>query len=107
MTHLLNTAVAALVLIGTGLQAYVSLRQVKENDPDGHRAFVTVDDLKAEFTPARHPVRWMQRRREVSLLLRESPEEARLYKRVWLQMASWLLLTVAAAFAVLISLLSE
>jgi len=99
-----RTIAAVFALLGTGSQAYVSLRQLKEFDPEAHRAFVAVDDLKTEFAALRHPVRWSRRRREMQQLLKESPQEARLHHRVQWQIGSWTLLTVASAFAVITAL---
>lgn len=97
---LLDVVVPILALIGTGIQAVQSLRQLKEVDPEGHRAFVAIDDLKVEYSVTRHPVRWYARRQEMAQLLRESPREAQLYKRVRLQLAGWGLLVLASALAV-------
>lgn len=97
---LLDAVVPILALAGTGIQALQSLRQLKEVDPEGHRAFVTIDDLKIEYHFTRHPLRWYQRRQEMAQLLRESPGEAKLYKRVRLQLAAWGLLVFASALAV-------
>lgn len=101
---LLDVLVPTLALVGTGIQGVQSLRQLKEVDPDGHRAFVAIDDLKIEYRLTRHPVRWNQRRREMAQLLRESPVEAKLYKRVRLQLAAWGLLFLASALAVIAAL---
>jgi hypothetical protein len=103
--NLLDAVVPLLALGGTAIQAVQSLRQLKEVDPEAHRAFVAVDDLKIEYSLAQHPVRWIQRRREMAELLRESPAEARLYKRVRLQLAAWLLLFVASVLAVVAAFL--
>jgi hypothetical protein len=59
-----------------------------------------VDDLKIEYALTRHPVRWNERRREMAQLLRESPAEAKLYKRVRSQLVAWLMLFFAAVLAV-------
>jgi len=82
-----------------------SLRQLKEVDPEAHRAFVAVDDLKIEYSLTRDPVRWYQRRRQMAQLLRESPAEAKLYKRVQLQLLAWVLLFFASALAVVAAIL--
>ncbi len=103
---LLDAAVPMLAMIGTGIQAVQSLRQLKEVDPEGQRAFVAIDDLKVEYPFARHPVRWYERRREMAQLLKESPHEAKLYKRVRLQLAGWGLLVLASALAVVAAFLS-
>jgi len=92
---------ALFALLGTGLQGYASLKQLKELDPEGHRAFVAVDDLKTEFLFWRHPIRWFRRRREMRAMMKDSPREALLYRRVLRQIAAWALLTVASAFAVI------
>jgi hypothetical protein len=94
---------AIFAFLGTGGQAYASVRQLKEVDPEAHRAFVAVDDFKEEFSPLRHPVRRSQRRREVKLLLKDSPEEARLYRKVMWQVGSWSLLTVASLFSIVVA----
>lgn len=99
--NLLNTLVPIVALGGTAIRAIQSLSQLKEVDREGHRAFVAIDDLKIEYPFGRHPVRWYQRRREMVQLLRESPAEAKLYKRVRLQLAGWGLLVLASALAVL------
>jgi uncharacterized membrane-anchored protein len=99
-----GTIAAVFALLGTGSQAYVSARQLKEFDPEAHRVFVAVDDLKTEFSSLRHPVRRSRRRREVQQLLRESPQEARLYRRVLWQIGSWTLLTMASLLAVVTAL---
>ena len=104
MIDTFGTIAAFFALLGTGSQAYVSLRQLKEFDPAAHRVFVAVDDLKAEFSSLRHPASWSRRRREVQQLLKESPQEARLYHRVLLQIGSWTLLTVASLLAVITAL---
>jgi hypothetical protein len=96
-----GTIAAVFALLGTGLQGYVSLKQLKELDPEGHRAFVAVDDLKTEFTFTRHPVRWFQRRGEMRAMMKDSPREALLYRRVQWQIVAWALLAVASAFAVI------
>lgn len=99
-----GTIAAVFALLGTGSQAYVSLRQLKEFDPAAHRAFVAVDHLKAEFSSVRHPARWSHQRREVQQLLKESPQEARLYHRVQWQIGSWTLLSMASLLAVITAL---
>lgn len=96
----LDIVVPTLALVGTGIQAAQSLRQIKDVDPEGHQAFVVVDNLKIEYPVTRHPLRWYQRQREITQLLRESPAEAKLYKRVRMQLAAWALLFLASAFAV-------
>lgn len=98
--NLLDIVVPILALGGTSIQAIQSLRQLKEVDPEAHRAFVAVDDLKIEYSLTRDPVRWYQRRRQMAQLLRESPAEAKLYKRVQLQLLAWVLLFFASALAV-------
>ncbi|MGB4916143.1 MAG: hypothetical protein WBO89_00335 [Propionicimonas sp.] len=45
-------------------------------------------------------MRWNERRREMAQLLRESPAEAKLYKRVRSQLVAWLMLFFAAVLAV-------
>lgn len=102
--NLLNTLVPIVTVVGTGIQAIQSLRHLKDVDPEGHRAFVAIDDLKIEYPFSRHPVRWYRRRGEMAQLLRESPAEAKLYKRVRLQLAGWMLLVVASALGVVASL---
>mgnify|MGYP000857349893 CR=1 FL=1 len=102
--NLLGTLVPIVALAGTGIQAIQSLRHLKEVDPEGHRAFVVIDDLKIEYPLSRHPVRWYRRRREMAQLLRESPAEAKLYKRVRLQLAGWGLLVLASVLAVIAAL---
>lgn len=77
---------------------------MKEVDPEGHRAFVTIDDLKIEYSFSRHPIRWYERRREMVQLLQDSPHEARLYKRVRLQLAGWGVLLLASALSVVTAL---
>ena len=104
MIDTFGTIAAFFALLGTGSQAYVSARQLKEFDPEAHRVFVAVDDLKTEFSSLRHPVRRSRRRREVQQLLRESPQEARLYRRVLWQIGSWTLLTMASLLAVVTAL---
>lgn len=101
----MNAAVSVLAFAGTGIQALQSLRQLKDVDPEGHQAFVAIDDLKVEFAPTRHPIRWCRRRREMRQLLRESPQEARLYNRVRLQLIGWLLLASASFLAVIVALI--
>lgn len=90
---------ALFALLGTAIQAFVSLKQLGEVDPEGHGAYVAVDKLSTEFNAVRHPVKWSRRRGEVRQLLAESPEEARLYRRVQTQIGGWALLTVASGFA--------
>lgn len=99
--NLLDAVVPLLALGGTSIQAYQGLRQLKEVDPEAHRAFVAIDDLKIEYAMTRHPVRWYERRREMAQLLRESPAEAKLYKRVRLQLVSWMLLFFASVVSVI------
>jgi hypothetical protein len=101
---ILSVAVASLALAGTGIQAYQSLRNLKDVDPEGHRAFVTIDDLKIEHRFMRHPILWCRRTREMQALLRESPEETRLYRRVWLQLWGWLLLAGASILGLVAAL---
>ena len=103
--NLLDFVVPILTLGGTAIQAIQSLRQLKELDPEAHRAFVAVDDLKIEYSLARDPARWYQRRHQMAQLLRESPVEARLYKRVQLQLLAWLLLFLASVLAVVAAFL--
>lgn len=99
MTLGFGAIAAAFALVGTAIQAFSSLKQLREADPEGHRAFVAVDGLSTEFRASRHPLRWWRRRNEMRELLLESPEEARLYKRVQMQIWAWVLLMVAAGFA--------
>lgn len=103
MLHLLKIAVALFAVVGSGLQVYPSLRQMKEVDPSGHRTFFAVDGLKTEISPMRHPVEWSRRRLQVRELLRESPGEARLYYRVRSQLLSWLVLMFTAALATVVA----
>ena len=104
--NLLNVLVSGLALAGTGIQAYQSLRQLRDIDPEGHRAFVAVDDLRIEYPITRHPILWQRRRREMDALLRDSPTEARLYQRVRLQIWGWMLLAGASILGVIAALLS-
>ena len=99
--NLLDAVVPILALGGTSIQAYQSLRQLKEVDPEAQRAFVAIDDLKIEYAMTKNPVRWYERRREMAQLLRESPAEAKLYKRVRLQLVAWMLLFFASVFSVI------
>lgn len=101
VTQSFGIIAATFALLGTAIQAFASLKQLKEVDPDGHRAFIAVDDLSTEFHAVLHPVRGLRRHKEVRQLLRESPEEARLYRRVKFQIWAWVLLSVASAFALL------
>ena len=94
---------AVFAFLGTGGQAYASVRQLKEFDPEAHRVFVAVDDLNNEFSSLRHPFRRSLRRREVRQLLKDSPEEARLYRKVMWQIGSWSLLTVASLFSIVVA----
>ena len=91
---------AVFAFLGTGGQAYASVRQLKEFDPDAHRVFVAVDDLNNEFSALRQPVRRSLQRRDVRQLLKDSPDEARLYRKVMWQLGSWSLLTVASLFSI-------
>lgn len=104
MTETFGVIAALFALLGTTSQAVVGLKQLKEADPEGHRAFVAVDDLSTEFAALRHPVKWSGRRREMKQLLAESPEEARLYRRVLTQIWGWVLLAVASMFALIAAL---
>ena len=99
MTLGFGAIAAAFALVGTAIQAFSSLKQLREADPEGQRAFVAVDGLSTEFRASRHPLRWWRRRNEMRELLLESPEEARLYRRVQMQIWAWVLLMVAAGFA--------
>jgi hypothetical protein len=87
---------AVFAFLGAGGQAYASLRQIKEFDPYAPGVFVAVDDLNNEFSAWRQPVRRSLQRSEVRQLLKDSPEEARLYPKVMWQLGSWSLLTVAS-----------
>ncbi len=102
--EIFETLAAIFALLGTGVQGYVSLKQLKELDPEGHGAFIAVDDLKTEFRFWRHPIRWFERRRTMHAMMKESPREALLYRRVQWQIGAWALLVVASAFAVLNSI---
>ena len=99
MTLGIGAIAAAFALVGTAMQAFSSLKQLREVDPEGHRAFVAVDGLSTEFRASRHPLRWWRRRNEMRGLLVESPEEARLYRRVRLQIWAWVFLMVASGLA--------
>lgn len=94
---------AMFALAGTVIQGLGSLRQLKDLDPDGHRAFVAVDDLNTEFSALRHPARWLQRRREMKQLLAESPEEAALARRFAMQIWGWVSLGLASVFALVVA----
>ena len=47
--HVSDFVVPILALGGTAIRAIQSLRQLEEVDPEAHRAFVAVDDLKIEY----------------------------------------------------------
>lgn len=74
MTKTFGVIAALLALLGTTSQAIVSVKQLKELDPEAHHAVVAVDDLGTEFGALCHPVKWSRRRREIRQLLAESPE---------------------------------
>lgn len=98
---LIPLLVAALALAGISLQALDNLSRLKELDPEGTSSFKTVDGLKTEYRLSRNPVRWVRRQSEVRQLLKESPLEAGLYKRVRRQLLSWVLLWIAALMVVI------
>jgi len=95
----LRILAAVFAFLGTAGQAYASIRQLKEFDPEAHRAYVAIEDLNNEFT-SWHPVRRARRRKEVKQLLKDSPKEARLYRKVLGQIGSWSLLSVASFFMI-------
>lgn len=94
---------ALFALSGTVIQGLGSLRQLKDLDPEGHRAFVAVDHLSTEFPALRHPIRWLRRRREMKQLLAESPEEAALAHRFAMQIWGWVNLGLASVFALVVA----
>ena len=99
---ILKLVVALLALVGTVVQAYQSLRSLRVMDPEAHAAFNTVDDMRLEV-PWWRPVRRRSHRSIVNELMKDSPEEARLYRRIRAQLVGWYLLVLASLGAVAVA----
>ena len=92
----LCTALAA--FLGTVLQIWSSLEQIHQLEAE-RTVFRTVDGMRFEI-PRRHPIKRWSQRKLVRQILRESPDEAQLYWRMWRVVTGWSLLAGAAAAAV-------
>ena len=95
---MLQILTALFALVGTAVQAYQSVRQIKTVDPSGHRSFEDIDHLSTEFKATRNPLLWARRKRDMRLLKLESPVEAQQHRRIWWQLMSWVLLACASGF---------
>ena len=98
----LNLVVASAALIGTSLQAYEALLQLRDHhDLDLHS---TIDDWQNEI-PRRHPI--ARRRQKLALreLSEESPTEWKAYRRLELILTSWSALIVASLAALISALI--
>ena len=95
---MLQIMTALFALVGTAVQAYQSVRQIKAVDPSGHRSFEAIDHLSTEFKATRQPFLWARRKQEVRVLKSESPVETQEHRRIWWQLMSWVLLACASAF---------
>lgn len=89
----------AAALLATVAQAVMAMRAWQEGDPLAPSA-VTAMDMKREVTRWR-PVRRWRHRKVVRRVLRESPGEARAYRRLAWTLWSWSLLAAASALALI------
>lgn len=90
---------AVFAVTGTWLQAYANLTQQRAMDPEGTGDFVAIDELRKEYQPVRHPIKYWRRQQEVDQFLAAYPIEAQRYRLVRFGLWAWAFLLAAALLA--------
>ncbi len=88
--------VSGMAFVGTVMQYQAAVQSINRNEEAAAATFRTIDDLRGEV-PLWRPFRRREHKRVVDDMLRNSPAEAAEHARLLRVIASWSLLTAAAA----------
>lgn len=97
MDSSLTSLIAFAVMLGTGLQAWIAIVDLRDNQRGLVATAGAIDELRNEYGWL-HPLERRRRRRDMRKYLKDHPEDRSAWWRLRFVLMSWSLLFVSAVF---------